>query len=175
MRLNKGQFAIAALTVAVVTFLVLYPSWQEAAEKETAYRRDVGRGFLWKPPRPVAVDCYFAGCVIAPASYFHVILDRKLLLQQSLAVLYVGLALLWVFRIRRNGTASNLKSAKTRATASLLLALLIPPAGNVPIGAGLLGAPTLLLHRGGEWALPLILVLLLYCACAGLLVRQAQQ
>src|ERR1700758_4045858 len=113
MRLNKGQFAIAALTVAVVTFLVLYPSWQEAAEKETAYRRDVGRGFLWKPPRPVAVDCYFAGCVIAPASYFHVILDRKLLLQQSLAVLCVGLALLWVFRIRRNGTASNLKSAKT--------------------------------------------------------------
>ena len=165
MRFNKGQFATAVLTIAVVAFLSLYPSWQEAAEKEIAYRRDVGRGLLWRPPSPVAVDCYFVGCVTAPASYFHVLLNQRLLFKQSLTVLFVGLALVWVFRTRTDGTVS-LQSAKTRAAASLLLALLVPPGGDVPLGAGLLGAPALLVHRGGAWLLPLILVLLLYGACA---------
>lgn len=165
MRLNKAQFAIAVITVVVVTCLSLYPSWQQAAEKEIAYRKDVGRGLLWRPPNPIAVDCYFAGCVTAPASYFHVLLNRRLLFQQSLTVLFVGLALLWVFRTRKDETGF-LKSVKTRAAASLLLALLVPPAGGVPLGAGILGAPTLLFHRGGAWLLPLILILLLYCACA---------
>jgi len=93
-------------------------------------------------------------------------LNRRLLLQRSLTVLCVGLAFLWVFRIRRDGTASSVKSVKTRTAASLLLALLVPPGGDVPLGAALLGAPTLLVHRGGAWLLPLVLVLSLYCACA---------
>lgn len=165
MRLNKEQVTVAVLTTALVSFLFLYPPWQEAAQKEVAYRKDVGRGLLWRPPSPVAVDCYFVGCVTAPAPYFHMLLNRKLQLQQSLTVLCVGLALLWIFRIRKDGTASSLRSTKTRAAASVLLALLVPPAGDVPLGAGLLGVPTLLVHRGGAWLIPLILVLLFYGAC----------
>jgi len=169
MRWTKGQVACAVLTLAAATFLSVYPPWQQAAEKEVAYRKDIGRGLVWRLPIPIAVDCYFVGCVgcvTAPASYFHVLLNRRLLLQRSLTVLCVGLAFLWVFRIRRDGTASSVKSVKTRTAASLLLALLVPPGGDVPLGAALLGAPTLLVHRGGAWPLPLVLVLSLYCACA---------
>src|SRR6266567_2325364 len=87
MRLNRIQAAIGIVSGIALLVIVLFPAWQEAAEKEVSYRKDIGHGLLWSPPKPVAVDCYFVGCVTAPASYFHMLLNRTLLLKQSLTLL----------------------------------------------------------------------------------------
>lgn len=78
------QKAIAVVSGIVVLCLILFPPWQQAAERETAYRKDLGRAFRFHRPQPVAVDCYFAGCKTGAPSYFHVMLGRELLLAQSL-------------------------------------------------------------------------------------------
>jgi hypothetical protein len=165
MRYNKTQTVIGLICGIALLFLILLPPWQEAAERELSYRKDIGRGLLWKPPKTVAVDCYFVNCVTAPASYFHVVLKRKVLLQECLTVLGVAVAFLWIFRTRRTGQTSSVRSRGTRLLASFLLASLIPPAGEVPFGAGIVEIPKLLVRREELWLVPLIVVLVLYAAC----------
>jgi hypothetical protein len=165
MRPNKIQAVIGIVCGIILLSLVIFPRWQEAAEKEASYRRDIGHGLLWKPPKPVAVECYFVGCVTAPASYFHVLLNRKLLLQQCLTVFLVAVAFLWIFRPQDNGKTASLSVRATRLLASCLLALLIPPTGGVPFGAVLTGMPMVLVQRDELWLAPTIIAIVMYVAC----------
>jgi hypothetical protein len=166
VRPNKIQAVTCGLCGIALLFLVLFPPWQQAAEKEVSYRKNIGRGLLWKPPQPVAVECYFVGCVTAPASYFHVLLHRKLLMQQCLTVLCVAMAFLWTFRTSKGGKMASLGVRSTRLSTSFLLALLIPPTGDVPFGAVLFGIPMVLVQRDELWLIPTIMALVMYFACA---------
>lgn len=164
MRPNKIQAIIGAICAITLLFLVLFPPWQEAAEREVSYRKDIGRGLLWKPPKAVAVECYFVGCVTAPASYFHVVLKRRVLLQETLTLFFVAVACVWIFRTRRSGEVASITARKTRLLTSFLLALLVPPGGDVPFGAGLVEIPKLFVRRGERWLIPMIVVTVLYAA-----------
>ena len=111
MKPNSVQSAI--LTAASVAFVLL--SLFHLGSRplgKVAYRLYVGRHFFLQPPTSVPVDCYFAGCATAPASYFHVLLYRDLLVEQLAAIIAVAFVLLWIFRSRQNGVRATLTSPK---------------------------------------------------------------
>ncbi len=166
MRPNKIQTVIRIVCGTVLLALFLWPPWQQAAEREVSYRKNIGRSFLWNPPKPVAVDCYFVGCVMAPATYFHALLNRKLLLQQCLTLFFVAVLFLWTFRPRQSGKTATLNERATRLVSCLLLALLVPPTGDVPLGAVLAGIPMVLVRRDELWLMPTIMAILMYVVCA---------
>jgi hypothetical protein len=162
MKVNKAQARVGISTAILLLFLVLYPSWQEAAQNEIAYRKDIGRGFLWSPPSTVSIDCYFVGCKVAPASYFHALLNRQLLLEQTIPVLVVAGVFLWLFRSQEETKRPMLESRTKKLRISFLLALLIPPVGGVPMGAALASLPMLLIDRGEFWAVYAVATPIIY-------------
>lgn len=166
MKLNTSQKAIAVVSLIVLLGLALFPPWQQAAERETAYRKDLGRGFLLHPPTPVAVDCYFVGCKTAPPSYFHVLLYRELLTAQLLSVFGVTVVAFWIFRTRRDYTSASLVSKRVRLELSLLLALLVPLMGKFPLASLLLDIPRQLTHRNELWLIPTLTVIAIFLVCA---------
>jgi hypothetical protein len=166
MRLNQPQKAIIVSAILVLLCLVVFPPWRQAAEREIAYRKDLGHGFLFRPPKPVSVACYWVGCKTAPPSYFHILLYRELLFAQCLSVLGVTLAAIWIFRRRRDGTHASVVLARTRIEVSMLLALLFPPIGTFPLASLLLDIPKELIHRDELWLMPAILVVLVFSACS---------
>ena len=165
MRLNATQKVVLAVAVAVLLPLLWFPPWREAAEREVAYRKDIGRGFILRPPAPEPVDCYFVGCKTAPASYFHVLLYRDLLFEQAGTVAGIALLLLWMFRIRRDGTSGSLRSRRTRLLFGMVMALPIPPDGTFPFASLLLDIPRQLVNRDELWLIPTVMVIFLYAAC----------
>jgi hypothetical protein len=164
MSLNTVQKAIIVVSAAVLLSLVLFPPWWQAAVRETAYRKELGRGWILRPPAPVPVDCYFVGCETAPASYFHVLLYRDLFFEQLATVIGVSLVTLWIFRARRDGTRASLGSPKTRLRFSAVMALLVTPEGKFPLASDLVDIPKTLLHRDELWLIPMIMVILMYLA-----------
>ena len=161
MKPNNAQRAILIVASVVILCLALFPPWQEAAEREIAYRKDIGRGYIMNPPQPVAVDCYFVGCKTAPPSYFHVLIYRELLLSQVITVGVVGLALLWTFRSHHNGAGTSMGLSKTRLQFCALMALLIPVDGQYPCGAWFADIPRQV-HLGDVLVIPIILMVLSY-------------
>lgn len=166
MSLNGAQRIVAVGALVLLLGLGLFPPWQQAAERETAYRKDIGRTFVLSPPAPIAVDCYFGGCKTAPPSYFHVLLYRELLSAQLLAVFGFAVVALWMFRTRRDGTRASIVSRRTRLEFSLLLASLFPPTGTFPLASLLLDIPRQLIRRDELWLIPAIMVVIVYAFCA---------
>jgi hypothetical protein len=146
MKMNKAQVIIGLFSAALVLFLVICPPWQEAAQNEVDYRKDIGRGLLWSPPNTVSVDCYFIGCTEGPASYFHAVLNRRLLLEQAIPVLAVAPVLLWLFRPQKVEKSPVLESRAKKLVISFSLALLVP-VGGLPMGAALASVPILFIER----------------------------
>jgi hypothetical protein len=159
---NSVQSAI--LTAASVAFVLLslFPPWQQAAEREVAYRLYVGLHFFLQPPTSVPVDCYFAGCATAPASYFHVLLYRDLLVEQLAAIIAVAFVLLWIFRSRQNGVRATLTSPKIRLQFSMLMASLVPLDGKYPLASELVDIPRRIIRRDEFWLVPIILLIGVY-------------
>src|SRR5438270_10010395 len=121
--MNRLQKATLVIGGVILTMLLLFPPWQEAALREVAYRKNVGRGFVLQPPKPVPVDCYFVGCKTAPASYFHVVLHSRLHIAQCVTVAFITLSVFWLVRRRSDGTQPALKKKRTRLLFSILIAL----------------------------------------------------
>jgi len=169
MKLNNAQKAIFAIGLASLLCLALFPPWREAAQREVDYRKDIGRWFILNPPQPVAVDCYFVGCKTAPASYFHVLINRGLLFSQLITVASVALALLWILRSHHDGTAATLSSFKTRMQFCALIALLIPFAKQYPLGVGLASIPVQIVRDNQFLLIPMILMILGYLLCVGII------
>jgi len=94
-----------------------------------------------------------------------VLLNRTLLLKQSLTLLWVTVAFIWIYRTRRSGETASLTVPATRLLTSFLLALLIPSGGDVPFGAGLVAIPHLLAPVGDFVLIPTIIVILMFVAC----------
>lgn len=162
MKVNKAQAMIGLVSAALLLFLAICPPWQEAAKNEIAYRKDIGRGFLWNRPDTISVNCYFSGCTTAPASYFHAVLNRKLLLEQFIPVLVVACLFMWLFRCHAEKQSPMMGSWAKRLTISSLLALLVPPTGGVPMGAALASEPMLFVEKGEFWTAYVILIPILY-------------
>jgi hypothetical protein len=162
MKLSAPQKVIVIFSSIVLLTLVLFPSWHQAAQSETAYRKDLGLSFVFRPPAPVAVDCYFEGCKTAPPSYFHVILYWQLLSAQLFSVLGVAIVLFWMFRPLPDGTYASLATQRVRIQFSMLMALLFPPSGKFPLAFLLLNIPRQLVHRDELWLIPTLMVLVLF-------------
>jgi len=168
MKPNSAQKVILVVGLVLLLCLALFPPWREAAEEEADFRKDIGRGFILSPPQPIAVDCYFVGCKTAPPTYFHVLMNRKLLFNQLISVGIVGLLLFWIFRSHRDGASASLGSPKTRLQFCMLIALLIPLDGQYPFGAWLADIPRqIALHD--LLLIPIIFMVLIYLGCASVI------
>jgi len=163
--MNRAQKIILIIGGLVMICLLVFPPWREAAEKEASYRKYVGRSFFLVPPKPVAVECYFAGCTTAPASYFHILLDRQLLIAQCVPVAVVAFIAFWIFRLRPNGTFPSLKSGTTRLLFSSPVALAVPPAGDFPLASMLLDIPKLILRRDEFWLMQTVMAPVMFGIC----------
>lgn len=159
--MTTGQKATVMASIVLMMFLLLFPPWQQTAERETDYRKDIGRGFFLRPPPPVALDCYFVGCKTAPPSYFHVVLFQELFREQLAAVIGVTLGLLWIFRSRR----SSLVSPRRRVSFSILIALLVPLEGTFPLASYLVDIPRQLVKRNELWLIPVLTVAFIFVVC----------
>jgi hypothetical protein len=169
MRLNTPLKAIGITGSILILLITLFPPWQQAAMREVDYRKYLGRGFVFSPPSPVAVDCYFVGCLTAPPSYFHVLIYQDLVFEQLVAVFCVALIMLWMFRSQKDGTQASLRVPKTRWRFSLLIALLIPLYGTFPLASDLVNIPKQLIGRGEFWLVWPLITLVLFVALAGVI------
>jgi len=167
--MNSFQKAILIVGGVILTMLLLFPPWQEAALRELAYRKDIGRGSILRPPKPVPVDCYFVGCQTAPASYFHVVLDSRVHIAQCVTVVFITLGLVWLFLRRSDGTQPTLNQTRTRLLFSMLIALAFPPFGinSFTLAALLIQIPEVIFDQGEKWQgfVLFIPVLFMFCSC----------
>jgi hypothetical protein len=163
--LNRIQKATLVIGGLILTALLLYPPWQEAALREVDYRKNIGRGLLFWPPGPVAVECYFVGCQTAPPSYFHVVLYSELLTAQCATVVFVTLSLVWIFRSSKSGIQTALKTSRTRLIFSTVIALAIPPLGDFPFASMLVDIPSEIVHHDELWLLPVLLTVISFVSC----------
>lgn len=121
--MNASNRGIVSIGSIVLSGLFLFPSWFETNGQ---YVKQLGHHFLFNKPSAVAVECHFVGCVTAPASYFHVVLDRNnRLATLSTVVVVVGLLLL-LFRVKADGSSRSIRHPVTRWAFSGLVALALP-------------------------------------------------
>lgn len=141
--MNRLQRVVLGVWVLWIGVSVLFPNWQQAAERELDYRKDLGLHFVLRPPAPVAVPCYFVGCITAPASYFHVLLDRKLRYQELACATVLMILAVVIFRrgssIRRHWTLAAV-------AAWMALSLPVPISPYFPVGLWAPAMPAALLH-----------------------------
>jgi len=126
--MNSAKKTIISIIGIYLLGLLLFPSWYETNGQ---YVKQLGLHFLFRRPDAVPVDCYFVGCVTAPASYFHVVLDRGPWLEAMINVVFVASVLLLLFRRRADGAHASVRNPRMRWAFSGLVALILP----VPIPA----------------------------------------
>jgi hypothetical protein len=154
---NHFQRSALGIWILWVGFILLFPNWQQAAERETDYRKELGVHFVLKPPSAVAVPCYFVGCLTAPASYFHVLVDRKLFYPELACVTVLMILALLLFRTRKNRSGPVCNRGERVITSALIaLALPVPLTPYFPLGilAGYL--PAAVLHPDHDHASVLV-------------------
>lgn len=146
--MNRIRGTALAIWLAWVNYIVLFPNWQEAAEREKDYRKDLGVHFVLKPPAPVAAPCYFVGCITAPASYFHVLIDREGFYSTLVCMTAWLMVALVVFRTEKNGSMTSMAAPRMRlaAVSLLALALPLPDSPYFPLGSMAAYLPTAILH-----------------------------
>lgn len=166
--MNKAQKIILAIGLILLGVLLLFPPWQQAAFQEAHYRKNIGRGFILHPPKPVAIDCYFVGCQTAPPSHFHVVLYLRLLIAQCGTLLCIILSAMWIFRGRRDNSPATLKSPKRRLIFSMVIALAVPPSGDFPLASLLSDIPRQVMHRDELWLMPVLFLLFVFAFCTGI-------
>jgi hypothetical protein len=145
---NRIRVTALGIWLVWVSYIVLFPNWQEAAEREKDYRKDLGVHFVFKPPAPVAVPCYFVGCIPAPASYFHVLIDRKGFYPALACVTALLMVALVIFRTEKKDSIPGMAATRMRlaAVSLLALALPLPITPYFPLGSLAAYLPTAILH-----------------------------
>lgn len=121
--MNTSNRSIVSIGSIVLLGLLLFPSWFETNGQ---YVKQLGHHFLFNKPSAVPVECYFAGCVTAPASYFYVVLDRPNWLATLLTIVFVLGTLSLLFKTRADGTSRSLRHPVTRWIFSGMVALALP-------------------------------------------------
>jgi hypothetical protein len=100
-----------------------------------------------KAPAPVAVPCYFVGCITAPPAYFHVLIDRRGFypaLVSVTALLMLALAL----STKKTGSTLGISPRRMPLVAASLIALALPLPGSpyFPLGSMVAYLPTAILN-----------------------------
>ena len=124
MRFNRIQVAIGLMSSSILLFLTLCPPWEQASQKmPPQYRKELGRGFLWSAPKTVPDGCYFTymECIETPASDFYPVVNRQLVLMQSIPLAMVTFLLWWLTRTDDGERSRTGYSTTTRVTISLSL------------------------------------------------------
>lgn len=168
MNLLRG--AALGIWLLWVGCIIFFPNWQQAAENEKDYRKDLGVHFLLKPPAPVAVPCYFVGCIAAPPSYFHVLIDRKGFYPALLCVTALLILALVILRNEKNRSIPDLTTPRKRLVVASLIALALPLPGApfMPLGSLAAYLPTALLHPNHDHISVLIAAPLFFALYSGL-------
>ena len=164
--MNRTQKMISAVAGLLLTALLLFPPWQQTSLHETDYREDIGRGFVLHAPHTVSVECYFVGCKVAPASYFHAVLYFRLYIEQIATVLCITSALLWMFRTQSSGVQANLESRGARLRFSMLIALAVP-FGDYTLASLLADIPRQIINRNELWLIPVLFLPVLFAGYSG--------
>jgi hypothetical protein len=159
-RIQKATLAIGSFLLIV---LLLFPPWQQAAGD---YRKSIGHGFILRPPQARPVDCYLIGCKTAPAPYFHVVFYSELYIAQCATVVFITVGMFVLFWNRGN-TVPTLKANKTRLLFSMLLALAVPPIGDIPLASLLADMPRQMVHQDEKWQAVIIIAVVLFVLCSG--------
>jgi hypothetical protein len=141
---NRLQHAVVGVWVLWIGISVLFPNWQQAAERELDYRKELGRHFVLTPPAPIAVPCYFVECITAPPSYFHVLLDRNTRYQELLCA--TALMILAVVIFRSASSPIRRHWMLVAVATWIALSLPVPIAPYFPLGVWVGYMPAALLH-----------------------------
>jgi uncharacterized membrane protein len=134
--MNSANKTIALIGGIALLGLFLFPSWYETNGQ---YVKQLGHHFLFSKPEPVPVECYLVGCVTAPASFFHVVLDRRPWFETLSTVAVVASILVLLFRRRADGTSFSIRQPKTRWVFSGLVALALPVSVTPMVLVGIYG------------------------------------
>jgi hypothetical protein len=175
---KRIQGATLGIWLVWVGYIALFPNWQEAAEREKDYRKELGVHFVLKPPAPVAAPCYFVGCITAPASYFHVVIDRRNFYPSLICVTTLMIVTLVVFRTGKNGSTPSIVARRLNLVATSLITLALPVPGDPYFPLGLLAGhmPIAMLHPDHDHISGLIgfpFFVAVYGAAAYLAIRLA--
>jgi hypothetical protein len=137
------------LSISSIAFggVFFFPPWYETNGQ---YVKQLGRHFFFIRPDAVPVECYLAGCVTAPASYFHVVLDWRSWVETLLTIAAVTTILFLLFRARTDGTFPSIANAKTRLLFSVLVALALPVSMSPVVLLGTYGLYAPLIFFSGE-------------------------
>src|SRR5580693_1830336 len=119
-------------------------------ETNGQYVKQLGRHFFFIRPDAVPVECYLVGCVTAPASYFHVVVDWRSWVGTLSTIAAVTTILFLLFRGRTDGTFPSIAKAKTRLLFSLLVALALPVSLSPLVLLGTYGLCVPLIFFSGE-------------------------
>jgi len=148
--MNPTKRAILSISSIAFLGLFFFPPWYETNGQ---YVKQLGHHFLFKTPEAVPVECYFVGCMTAPASYFHVVLDGRSAFETLSTIAVVATTLLLLFRTRTNGTSPSMASAVTRWAFSGLVALALPVSVTPTVLVGMYGisVPKILFSGEHNW------------------------
>ncbi len=137
------------LSISSIAFggIFFFPPWYETNGQ---YVKQLGCHFFFIPPDAVPVECYFVGCVTAPASYFHVVLDWRSWVGTLSTIAAVTTILFLLLRARTDGTFPSIANAKTRLSLSVLVALALPVSMSPVVLLGTYGLYVPLIFFSGE-------------------------
>jgi hypothetical protein len=137
------------LSISSIAFggVFFFPPWYETNGQ---YVKQLGRYFFFIRPDAVPVQCYFVGCVTAPASYFHVVLDWRSWVETLSTIAAVTTILFLLFKARTDGTFPSIANAKTRLLFSVLVALALPLSMSPVVLLGTYGLHVPLIFFSGE-------------------------
>lgn len=148
--MNAAQKLTLFVSSVVFLGLFLFPPWYQTNGQ---YVKQLGRRFIFSKPEAVPVECYLVGCVTAPASYFHVVLDWRFGIQAPLTIAVVATALFLLFRARADAASPSIRRPKTRLIFSALVALSLPITVSplVLVGMYALYAPFIFFSHEHNW------------------------
>lgn len=137
------------LSISSIAFggVFFFPPWYETNGQ---YVKQLGHHFFFIRPDAIPVECYFVGCVTAPASYFHVVLDWRSWVATLSTIAAVTTMLFLLLRARADGTFPSIVNAKTRLLLSVLVALALPVSMSPVVLLGTYGVYVPLIFFSGE-------------------------
>jgi hypothetical protein len=148
--MNASRKIILSLSSIVFLGLFFFPPWYETNGQ---YVKQLGRYFFFSKPEAVPVECYFVGCVTAPASYFGVVLSWRPWVETLSTIAFIATGLFLLFGTRADGNPPSIGNPKTRLAFSALVALALPISMSPVLLVGTYGlyVPTILFGGEHNW------------------------
>ena len=145
--MNPTKKIIISINSIFFLGVFFFPPWYETNGQ---YVKQLGRHFFFSRPEAIPVECYLVGCVTAPASYFHVVLNWRSWVETLSTIAAVTTILFLLFRTRTDGTIPSIADARTRLLFSVLVALALPISMSPVVLLGTYGLYVPHIFFGGE-------------------------